>query len=151
MKRVCKRAPLGQSTSAQISTVLSPPFFLSSVRWDQKAQMCNILRTYTGSSHTNNHKIPEGQVMLAILNTSRMCFCIMTNKTLIKIIKDLLQHNTHLSCGHWQCCQITASSMVDKLDLYQNLPHHLNLHFIASSKVSLFSLMPHNPFASQAL
>lgn len=36
MKRVRKRAPLGQSTSAQISSVLSPPFFHSFVRWDQK-------------------------------------------------------------------------------------------------------------------
>lgn len=42
MKRVCKRAPSGLSTSAQISTVLPPPFCLSSVRWDQKAQMCHI-------------------------------------------------------------------------------------------------------------
>lgn len=97
MKRVRKRAPLGHSTSAQISTVLSPPFFLCSIRWDQKAQMCHILRTYSGSSHTNNHRIPKGQVMLATLNTSQKyltnerirphkCYdyCIMTNKTWIK-------------------------------------------------------------------
>lgn len=67
MKRVRKRAPLGQSTSAQISTVLSPPFFLSSVRWDQKAQMCHILRTYAGSSLTNNQRIPKGPVTPAML------------------------------------------------------------------------------------
>lgn len=73
MKRVrATGLPSGQSTSAQISTVLSPPFFLSSVRWDQKAQLWHISCTYTRSSHTNNHNILLGRATLSALNTTTM-------------------------------------------------------------------------------
>lgn len=40
-------------------------FFLGSVRWDQKAQMCHCVGTYAGSSHTNKERKPKGQVTLA--------------------------------------------------------------------------------------
>lgn len=36
--------------------------------------MCHILRTSSGSSHTNNHEMPGGQVTLAVLNTSQKIF-----------------------------------------------------------------------------
>lgn len=47
MKRVRKRAPLGQSTSVQISSVLSPPFFsqLCQMRSEgTNVQLCRHLR-----------------------------------------------------------------------------------------------------------
>lgn len=45
-------------------------FFLRSVRWDHKAQMCHILWAHTGSSHTNNQRRPKGRVMPAICHAS---------------------------------------------------------------------------------
>ncbi len=53
-----------------------------------EAQMCHILRTYAGSSHTNNQRRPKGQVTLAMLHKSRKIFLkigrIMSCNVLIK-------------------------------------------------------------------
>lgn len=56
MKRVRKRAPLGRSTSAQISTVLSPPFFLSSCQ--MRSEGANVPH-FTHLRRIFTHKQPE--------------------------------------------------------------------------------------------
>lgn len=70
-KRGKKRTPKGLSTSAQISTVLSSPFFSPPRQMRSGGtNVCHILRTYAGSSHTDNQRTPRGQVTLAVLRVS---------------------------------------------------------------------------------
>lgn len=70
MRCACKTTPPGRVAHLHNSAqFFSPAFFLSSVRWDRKAQMCHI--TQYRSSHTNNHMVLKGKVMLTILHTSQ--------------------------------------------------------------------------------